>query len=224
MIDNKALSNFVFTQFPENIITFILQSIVLIYQDSYDYVFTNFEKEQAIDLLCNYRRGKIESFLKLLPNRFPELNVECKINDSFNSHHIEIGINNIVFTQSFTQFQDEKVRKAIFRNDLSEFNEQFELEFPEYPIQEKSKKCYAILNHGADGREPKRPQFFQLIFPPSNSENIAAPIDLMKLYNIPANILQAEIEVMKSKNDLINPPLKNPGKTGESNNNEHRAS
>lgn len=227
MVDNKALQDLTLAQVPQNIITYVVQSIILIYQDTHNYVFDNFEKEQAIDLLFHERRNKIESFLKLLPNRFPAVSVDCKINASLTCHHVEVKINDFTFTQSFTQSQSEKVRDAKFRNDLSKLNLQTELEFSNYPkkepaIEENSSKYYAILHHGADGRTPQRPEFFEFIFPSENSENIASPIDILKLYNISANILRADIEEIKSKNDLINPSLKKPAKTDEGDNNESR--
>jgi hypothetical protein len=216
MVDNKALRNFVLDQLPVNIITYIVEGISKIYQKSFHYVFENFDKEQAIDLLPYYRRTEIESFFRSLSNPFPVIKTNCDINNSLNSFHVEICINLIVITQSFCKFPDEKVRDAKFRNTLSEVNIQEKFNFGDSEIIEKADKYFAILQHGAEGREPKIPQFFNLVFPSKSNENIAAPIDILKLYNISTNVLHDDIESIKSKDTLINPPLKTPAKTGES--------
>ena len=214
MIDKIALNNFVLAQIPENIITYLIRNIILIYNDSWEYAFGNYEREQAIDLLYHIRRGKIETFLRLLSNQFPEIKIDCKINDSLTNHHVEVMINDLIITESFTQFKDQKVREAKFRNTLSEFNIQFEL-YPKFPEEEKTNKYYVILNHGASGREPKRPEFFQLLFPSTYSNNVADPIDILNLFKIPYRVLEANIEYIKTNNNLSNPPLKRPGKTEE---------
>jgi len=226
MVNIRSLREFVINQIPKEIIEDIINGIIKIYETSHSIIFDKYPKEQALDLLPHYRRAEIEAFLMLLSNKFPQVITECKINESFTNYHVEVKINQIVLTLSFCTNPSENVRSAKFRNNLSQlFNKQIEFDFDGNKNQENienENQYYAILKHGAESREPKIPQFFLLHFPSQDANNIADPIDLMKLYNISPTILLPNIEDIKFNKGLDEPTLKRPAKT-EENNNEFRS-
>lgn len=214
MVDNLSFRNFLQEQVPKSFVNHLITGIAKIYQDSYDLIFDKYPREQAMDLLPLYRRTEIEAYLRLLPNLFPEVMISCETNIAQNSFHVEVEINNIVFTQSFSPNPNETVREAKFRNSLSEFNLQLHFDFlKENVVKEQHKKIFAILQHGAEGREIKKPEFFNLIFPSENRDNIVTPIDLIKLYNISPDILGSDVETIELEAALNNPQLKVPAKT-----------
>ena len=97
------------------------------------------------------------------------------------SYHTKITAGKVVLTASVVASPQSLVRQAEFRKPYAQ-SSQYELFGSNKSEPKEGALLYAILLHGADELEPKRPGFMTVAFPNSSCTRYVHAIDLFRRF------------------------------------------
>jgi hypothetical protein len=163
----------------------------LAYRESHEHCDEHYPREQAFDLRPFERRAAFERNWQNLTARFPNVLARPTWNDG--SYHTKITAGRVVLTASSVPSPRSVVREAEFRKTYAQ-SSQHELfvKNPEPPQDDAL--LYAILLHGPDVNDLKRPGFMTIAFPNSRCTEYVHAIDLFRKF--------ADVEQAVRTNDV----------------------
>jgi hypothetical protein len=122
-----------------------------------------FPDAEAHDLRGHHARGRIEAGLLGIPAEFSEVAIQAERNKTRNSFHRELMIGRFIVTVSTASWPNQVVGRALFRRVLA-YRFQGRL-FPDEYAQQLSELQYAVILHGAYGKDQSKTDFVQVGFP-----------------------------------------------------------
>jgi hypothetical protein len=154
---------------------------------------TFYPKEEAMDLLGDVRRAKVESKARKLAEDYPEIIAECRSSrrSGNGNYHTKLKGGNALLTIHKVQFKASRVRKAVYRDSYASQTT--------YSLFDPAKDdrliadsvLYAQLKYGVDRKMPQALAFAVLDFPDENGD-IVHSLDLLsqdRYSNIPMDFI-----------------------------------
>jgi hypothetical protein len=188
--------------YQEDFLKDLIRLTKTVYLSAYEECKKNYPLEEAHDLRGHIRRAKLEVQLRELGKRYSNVYTNVQTNKKKTSYFTTLQAENVVITANQVAHPKIMVRSAMFRNTLAR-SSQIELYDEQIEIPPVDASLYAILLHGEDATNPKRPGFAQIVFPNSDCTKYLAQINLFAKYNVLVSELwSVKEEIVKPKLDI----------------------
>jgi hypothetical protein len=125
------------------------------------------------------RRADIESELRGVAARYPEVEASIELNRTLSAYYTVLSAGRVRLTQSRANNPYQMIQHAIFRQDLAA-EAQLDLFLPPPPTPLPiDKLLFALLLHGYDKPEKSKPSFVHIVFPDHLCQFYVARINLL---------------------------------------------
>ena len=132
---------------PHEFLSDLIARLRWIYPQTHRRVYSDFPPPEAHDALGVYRRAMIESSLRELASKYPQIDANVYRNHRKTQNYTELRAGRVVFTESCLHFPQSPVRHADFRAMKSRtLQHSFECIQPDTAIDDGA--VFAILGHG----------------------------------------------------------------------------
>ena len=162
--------------FPRQIQEALIKCLFSAYKVTYEECL-KFPREESHDLLPFYRWVQLRTELRGLGGRFQEIETTSEPNGPAPCYHILINTERIMLTVSSVDRPGALPRPASYR---IEYANEYQLNlFNSLP---EDSKVYALLIHGVNQTDKRRPAFAQIGFPAKGFESYIHRIDLFSKF------------------------------------------
>lgn len=161
--------------YPDDFLEDLIRLLDTVYLNTYQECRHQYPDEEAHDLRGHVRRAKLEYQLRELSTRFPKIRASVQLNEKRTSYFTSLYSGDVVITANQVQHPKVIVRRALFRKTYAQGTQLHLWDKVELP---EGEYLYAILLHGEDPLNARRPGFAHIAFPNSECNGYITRINL----------------------------------------------